>query len=120
MNASFDTPATQTVRLVKRLVHLVTTDSELASSLNYQISHFGYTIQVSPDLKSLEAAVMEQSPQAILVDMPSLKPYHQMKTWWLLFRIGVWQFLFFISDNVDQSTRLTAVRSGGGCVHTQA
>ena len=115
MISSTDIPTPQTIRIVKRYVHLVTSDPELVSSLDHQISHFGYTVQAVSSLKNLDKAVAEHASMAILVDMTSLEeklPNHDF--------IGAFQDLknsgiplIFIADGNDQSVRLKAVRAGG-------
>jgi diguanylate cyclase (GGDEF)-like protein len=121
MSYSSEIPRKQTVQISTRLVYLVTSDSELASSLNHQIGHFGYKIHPLADPGSLERAVNEQPPQAVLVDLPSLEPaisgqglvpaFQKLKQNAIP--------LIFLSDRGDQSTRLAAVRLGGTAFFTK-
>ena len=115
MSSSPVIPTTQTIRVAKRHVHLVTTDSELASSLNHQISHFGYTIQSVNDLKNLENSITEHASLAIMVDIPSIEPTLPNQDLIAAFKDlkNPSTPLIFLSDNNEQSVRLKAVRAGG-------
>jgi len=115
MNTTSVLPITQTIRVAKRHVHLVTTDIELASSLNHQISHFGYTIQSVNDLKSLEKAIAENTSLAVVVDISSIEPLLPDQDLIAAFKNlrNPSTPLIFLSETNDQAVRLKSVRAGG-------
>lgn len=115
MSSSYDSSLLQTVKIEKRHVFLISSDGEFTSVLNHQISHFGYSIQVFKDIKSLQVAAAEHACLAILVDMPSIESSLAEQDFYDAFQEIKHSAIpmIFISDSAEQSVRLKAVRSGG-------
>ncbi len=105
----------QQFRPVDRLVYLVTDDDQFGAFLAYQVSHFGYFVQVVKDLHGLQNAIAEHASLAVVVDIPSIKPDHAGEE--IFQGLSATRQsnipLIFVSDYDDQVSRLSAIRSSG-------
>lgn len=105
----------QLIRLARRFILLISQDKEFASSLDHQISHFGYAIQTVSDFPALSSAITEQATSAILVDMDSITPVlGDMNLADAVRNLRITSIpLIFLSVSNNQYVRLDAVRAGG-------
>ena len=99
------------------MVYLVSEDFAYAAHISQQIIHFGYFVQQVRNIQGLSNAVAEQSPVAVIIDIPSQGDDR-------IFReVAEYQRatdnLIFTSDQDDQVIRLKSIRAGGAAFFTK-
>lgn len=104
-----------------KLIFLVEDDGMLAQDLALQLSFFSYTVRIFQCLQGLEAAITEQNPAAIIMDIilpegPCAGP-EMIKT--IQQKRQVPLPIIFISARDDLTARLQAVRAGGSAYFTK-
>lgn len=104
-----------------KLIFLVEDDGILAQDLALQLSFFSYTVRIFQCLQGLEAAIAEQNPAAIIMDIilpegPCAGP--EMITA-IQQQRQVPLPIIFISARDDLTARLQAVRAGGSAYFTK-
>ncbi len=103
------------------MVYFVTRDHFFASYVSQQITHFGYTIQLVHDIKSLANVFADQRSVAVLIDIPvndHENPEASVFTQISSFQPGSCA-LFFTSDHDDQEVRLKSLKAGGTAFFTK-
>ncbi|MFN0304355.1 MAG: diguanylate cyclase [Burkholderiales bacterium] len=98
-----------------RIVYLIDDDTDLAAYMSDQIGNFGYAVKVFHDFEPARAAIVEQKPNAILLEVafPSGEfagPDFAAS----LANSGCADIpVLFMSGRADTATRLRSVRAGG-------
>jgi diguanylate cyclase (GGDEF)-like protein len=104
-----------------KLILLSEGDSLLAQDLVMQISHFGYTVRNFLQPSSLKAAVDQNPPAAIIIDITS--PKESLAGTQVISEIQKEREVpipvIFISARWDLAARLQAVRAGGNAYFTR-
>jgi diguanylate cyclase (GGDEF)-like protein len=104
-----------------RFVYLISRDSDFASYISQQITHFGYTIQHLRDIKSLNNGVSDHHCVAVLIDIPAGEEDSQGgNTFDQVSKLQLdSRALVFISDHDDQPVRLKSLRAGATAFFTK-
>lgn len=98
-----------------RLIYLVEDDLALAEDFRLQLGRFGYTVRVFPNTQGVEAAVAEQRPDAMLLDV--MLPEGDLAGAELLLDLRAHLDMgdipvVFMTARDDFDARLAAVRAG--------
>ncbi len=98
-----------------RLIYLVEDDQALAEDFRLQLGRFGYTVRVFPSTQGVEAAVAEQRPDAMVLDV--MLPEGDLAGTDLLRELRAHLDLgdlpvIFVTARDDFDARLAAIRAG--------
>ncbi|MDP2432598.1 MAG: diguanylate cyclase [Pseudomonadota bacterium] len=101
--------------MASRLIYLVEDDLALAEDFRLQLGRFGYTVRVFPSTEGVEAAVAEQRPDAMVLDV--MLPEGDLAGPVLLrdmrARLDLDEVpVVFVSARDDFDARLAAIRAG--------
>jgi diguanylate cyclase (GGDEF)-like protein len=96
------------------LIYLVHDDPETARDIAIQLENFGYQIKVVPELGQLEAAILEQVPAAVIMDLgfPAGIMAGAVEVARLRQNAGRSFRVIFISTRSNFEARLATVRAG--------
>lgn len=106
----------------ERLVFLIEDDADLGTSLEKQLSHYGYGVRLLPDPARLAAELERHLPDVLIVDMmcpegelAGVRAVAEARRAWS----GDWPKVVFLSSRSDLEARLEAVRAGGDAYFTK-
>lgn len=96
------------------LIHLVHDDAETARDIAVQLENFGYHVKIIPELAQMEAAIAEQVPAAVIMDLgfPAGIMAGAVEVARLRQNAGRDFRVIFISTRSNFEARLATVRAG--------
>ncbi|MDD5390232.1 MAG: diguanylate cyclase [Gallionellaceae bacterium] len=108
-------PSSLLAPMESRLIYLVEDDQALAEDFRLQLGRFGYGVRVFPNTEGVEAAVAEQRPDAMVLDV--VLPEGDLAGTDLLrdlrSRLDLSEVpVIFVSARDDFDARLAAIRAG--------
>lgn len=105
-------PNNNTTEPGKPFLFLVDGDAGRAGDLSGQLNHFGYDVEIYPDLEGLEEKILEKDPTALLVDTGLSGGGASQELREIQLKLAEKLPVIFISGEDDINTRLQAVRAG--------
>ncbi len=110
----------QMTTMESRLIYLVEDDADLAEEFRLQLGRFGYDVRVFPDTRGVEAAVADERPDAMVLDV--VLPEGKLAGTHLVRELRSHQDMddipvVFVSARDDFDARLAAIRAGAAAYY---